>query len=115
MAKLKLVAEPTFRAKVGIPVAGGPPVDVLMTFKHRTRKQWDEWIAAAKASAAVEAVTSVTPDDEVKSFMDVVVGWDLEDEFNAENVALLLQNYYGAGHAAVRVYSAELWNNSVKN
>lgn len=112
MAKLKLVAEPTFIAKVGIPVAGGPPVDVLMTFKHRTRKQWDEWIAAAKASAADEAVVL---DDEVKSFMDVVVGWDLEEAFNAENVALLLQNYYGAGHAAVRVYSAELWNNNIKN
>jgi hypothetical protein len=42
MAKLKLVANPTFRAKVGIPVAGGPEVPVEFVFKHRTKTALDE-------------------------------------------------------------------------
>lgn len=113
MPKLTLVANPTFTADVPIPVAGGEPVNVKMTFKHRTRKEWDEWLAASKARA--ESDTPRTPEDDVNSFMDFVVGWDFEEEFNKENVALLLQNHYTAGYAAVRVYSTELWASKVKN
>lgn len=115
MGKLKLVANPTFTASVPVPVAGGEAVNVEMTFKHRTRKEWDEWIAASKAASEADPPAAVTIDDEVKSFMDIVVGWELEEQFNKDNIALLLQNYYGAGHAAVRVYSSELWNSKAKN
>ena len=39
MGKFKLVAEPTFKATVNIPVAGGDSEPVEFTFKHRTKDQ----------------------------------------------------------------------------
>jgi len=96
MAKLHLKAAPTFTAKVGIPVAGGPAVDVMFTFRHRTRKQ-------------IEAFTKERADKtDVQSFMDMVVSWDLDDPFNEANVAELLDNYIGAAVVAFQVYLDEI-------
>jgi hypothetical protein len=114
MPKLKLTVNPTFKAKVKIPVVGGEAVDVGMTFKHRTRKEWDEWVASAK-ERDTNGSAPPTIEDEVNSFLDVVVGWELEDEFNRANVELLLQNYYTAGTEVVRTYASELWNSKLKN
>ena len=96
MATLKLIAEPTFRSKVGIPVAGGKSVEVEFTFKHRTKKALDEF------------VNSRTEKTDTESFMEMVTAWELEDAFNAENVELLLQNYIGSALATYRVYVDEL-------
>jgi Phage tail assembly chaperone len=103
MAKLKLVANPTFKATVGIPVAGGDPVPVEMTFKHRTKTALDEFI-------------KTRPDKtDSETFTDMVVGWDLEDTFNAASVDTLLENYAGAGLATFRVYIDQLIQAKLKN
>ena len=104
MAKLKLIANPTFTAKVAIPVAGGEAVDVEMTFKHRTRKELDEFI---------DSLASKTDDAEI--FLEIVVGWELEDAFNRESVELLLQNYHGAAVATYTTYRDELRKAKLKN
>lgn len=100
MAKLTLNAAPTFKAKVGIPVAGSPAVSVEFTFKHRTK---------ADLEAHIKKVAS-EPESfgDVQVVMGAVVGWELDDEFNAENVATLLQNYHGAGRAIMEAYGVEL-------
>ena len=103
MAKLKLVANPTFQAKVGIPMAGGDSVDVLMTFKHRTKTALEEWVKSRGGK----------PDTE--SFMDMVEGWDLDEPFNKENVDLLLEIYGGAGLATFQTYLSELVQAKLKN
>lgn len=96
MAKLTLKAAPTFRAKVGIPVAGGASVDVMFTFKHRTKTELVEFVS-----------TRADKTDE-DSFLDMVTGWDLEDEFGPDAVKLLLENYIGAAVATYEAYKAEL-------
>lgn len=96
MAKLKLVAEPTFKAKVGIPVIGADPVQVEMTFKHRTRTALQEWLKSRDGKTEVEV------------FMDFVQGWDLEDAFNKENALLLVENYHGAALVALQAYVEQL-------
>ena len=103
MAKLKLIASPTFKAKVDIPVAGGPDVQVEFTFKHRTKKALEEWVAAR------------TDKSDSDSFMEMVEAWELEDPFNAESVTLLLENYIGAALATYRKYVDELIKAKVKN
>lgn len=103
MARLALNAAPTFQAKVGIPVAGGDPVPVVFTFRHRTRTQLDEFI---KSRAEVQ---------DIDTFMEMVVGWDLEDEFNRENVERLLENYIGTALATYRVYVDQLIRGREKN
>ncbi|MBI4291326.1 MAG: hypothetical protein HY661_07605 [Betaproteobacteria bacterium] len=94
--KLKLIANPTFKATVGIPIAGGDPVQIEFTFKHRTKSALDEFVKSRADKGDAE------------SFMAMVEGWELEDEFNAENVELLLQNYAGSALATYRVYIEQL-------
>lgn len=96
MAKFALKAEPTFQAKVGFPVAGGEPIDVLLTFKHRTKDALDEFVKSRADKTDAE------------SFMDMVAGWELDDEFSKDNVDLLLQNYIGVGLATFQKYIDEL-------
>jgi len=103
MAKLKLVANPTFRAKVGIPVAGGPEVPIEFVFKHRTKTVLDEWIKSRSDKGDID------------SFMEMVEGWDLEDPFNRENVETLLENYIGTALATYRVYVDQLIQSKLKN
>jgi hypothetical protein len=103
MAKLKLIAAPTFNAKVGIPVAGGAAVDVEMTFKHRTKTELDLFIKDRPGKTDVE------------SFMDMVTGWELEDDFTAANVKTLLENYGGAAQATFFAYIDELIQAKRKN
>ena len=94
---LKLKAEPTFKAQVKIPLAGGGESEpVEFTFKHRTRTELDEFFEKRKKSSNLDAV------------LDMVLGWNLTDEFNRDNVALLLDNYGAATLAITDVYTREL-------
>lgn len=104
MAKLKLVANPTFKAKVAIPVAGSAPVPVEFTFKHRTKAQLDEFIKSREKAADVD------------SFIEMVEAWDIEgEEYTKEAVETFLQNYIGAALATYRAYVDELVQAKVKN
>lgn len=103
MGKLSLKANPTFRAKVGIPVAGGSPVAVEFTFKHRTKSELEKFM---KSRADVSDVDSV---------LDMVEGWDLEEKFDREGIELLLENYAGAALALYIAYVDELLQAKRKN
>lgn len=96
MAKFALKADPTFAAKVGFPIAGGESVDVLLTFKHRTKTALDEFLSTRENRSDVD------------SFVDMVVGWELLDEFNRANVELLLENHIGVAVATYKSYIDEL-------
>lgn len=102
MAKLKLNPEPTFTIGVRIPVPGGEADPVAFTFKHRTREQVGEWLRAKDA-------------DDTETVLACAVGWDLADEFNAENVARLCNNYPGAAGVIVVAYLEELRGARAKN
>lgn len=103
MAKLKLVANPTFKANVGIPVAGGEPVQVEFTFKHRTKTELETWIKSRADKSDVD------------SFLEMVVGWELEEAFGRESVELLLENYIGSALATYLVYVDQLLQAKIKN
>lgn len=103
-AKLKLVAEPTFRAKVGIPRAGAEPVEVEFEFRHRTKSELDEFIKSRDGKSDID------------SFLDMVIGWPgIEEEFNRANAEILLENRIGVALATYRTYVEELIGNRVKN
>lgn len=103
MPKLKLIPDPTFKAKVAIPVKGGESVDVMLTFKGRTRDEMKEFTESRKDKTDLE------------TFNEMVTGWDLDDAFTPENVERLLQNYIGAGVAAYMVYIAEHYKHKAGN
>lgn len=103
MAKLKLVANPTFSAPVPIPVAGGDPVNVSMSFRHRTKTELNEWTKAREGK------------EDADSFLEMVVAWELDDAFTRENVVQFLEIYGGAAVATYRTYVAELIGAREKN
>jgi hypothetical protein len=103
MAKLKLQPDPTFSAKVAIPVAGASPVEVEFTFRHRGRKELAAFAESVKDSGDADLI------------MSMATGWELEDEFNAANVALLVENYYQAPNAVWTAYLDALTQAKEKN
>lgn len=102
-AILKLVANPTFKSKVGIPVAGGETVDVEFTFKHRTRTDLVPFVQPEKDR------------DDLDMMMECVIGWDLAEEFNRQNASIFLENYGGAAYAIYLRYLEELTGQRSKN
>ena len=101
--KFNLVAIPTFKFKVSIPVSGGKSVDVEFVYKHRTRAQF------------VEFVDTLGDREDVSVIMDIASGWDLEDAFSAESLELMTQNYMGSARAIIQTYINELSDVRVKN
>lgn len=94
--KFKLQPDPTFNQNVGIPVHGKGTMDVSFTFKHRTREEFSEFTANTKDIGDVDYILAVA------------TGWDLDQEFNRENINTLVQNYMGAPGAVAVVYTQEI-------
>lgn len=94
--KFSLTPNPTFKAKVEIPVPGGDTATLEMTFKHKTRDEF---------RAFTDGLAGRTDADIV---MDVAEAWSLEEKFTPANVEKLTQNYLGAGMAIMNAYFAEL-------
>ncbi|MGI4847555.1 MAG: phage tail assembly chaperone [Janthinobacterium lividum] len=103
MGKLLLTPSAVFSAPVSIPVAGGAPVEVMMKFKHRTKKDLDAFVKGRVDKSDVDA------------FTEMVSGWDLEDEFSPANIELLLENYIGTAVATFQAYVDELVRGRQKN
>ncbi len=103
MAKLILQPKPRFNGNVIIPSADDEPVTVELTFIHRTKSALDEFI---KTRFGVS---------DVVSFMEMVSGWDLKDEFSEENVSTLLENYISAAQATFQTYVRLLVEGKAKN
>lgn len=95
MAKLTLTMSPTFAGTVRIPVPGKKAVPVDFTFRARTRDQFQEWLDALSGK------------DDVDALLDILTGWELEDEFGRESVEKLVQAYPGAARAITEHYIRE--------
>jgi tail assembly chaperone len=120
MAKLSLVADPTFDAMVPVPVASGPkPVLVRMTFKHRTRSELTEFYNSIRPDVSADDAAAPDPDAAVDkdtdAFMQCVTAWELTDEFTRENVRMFLNNYFGAARATFETYSKSLQGERLGN
>lgn len=103
MAKIKLNAEPTFSAPVEVHVPGKGAVKVNFTFKHRTRDEFNAWVAEGKRiNESGETL------DDWEYMQQFVVGWELDEAFNRENLLTFLQHYHDAGHGLGVTYAREL-------
>lgn len=96
MTNFKLQPDPTFKAKVRVPVAGAAPAEVVFTFKHRSKSDFDRFMAQSEGR----------PDADF--LLDIAEDWDLADAFTRENLELLVQNYGGAAVAISSTYVTQL-------
>lgn len=97
---LRLQPNPTFRAKVGIPVPGQEkPEEIVCVFAHMTRDEFREFTAPEVAAARNDA----------DSLARIIRGWEgVDAEFSADALALLCQQYHGAAYAISSAFVAEL-------
>jgi hypothetical protein len=104
---LKLTPNPTFKAKVLIPVPGDDKgTEILCTFKHMDRDTFAAYSAPDAAAKRTDA----------ESVLGVLVGWDgIDAAFSPETVADLIRQYHGAAFAIVSAYAVELTKARAKN
>lgn len=101
-SKLKLNPNPTFHLKVSIPVAGQEQSeDVVFTVKALPQSKLDELTGEG-----------ILYGDFVQK---IVVGWDIEAEFNQDNLMILLDNYPASGRLIFECYGKEIFKVAEKN
>lgn len=96
MANFSLTAEPTFTAKVAIPVPGKKATNVEFTFKWRNSDDLKE---------LVEGLGNYKSDTD--AVLDMASGWELKDVFDYENVEKMVKNYTGSAAAIINKYLSE--------
>jgi len=101
--KFVLTPNPTFKATVMIPVPGESAAPVEFTFKHKTRDQYNEYMASIEGKSYAEIV------------MDIASGWDLSDPFDKDSIEKMTQNYIGSGMVVFDTYVQELTAARTKN
>jgi hypothetical protein len=101
--KLVLTANPSFKAKVEIPVAGSKPAEVEFVFRHKSKDALKEWLEAMQDKEEADAI------------MEIASGWDLEDPFEKTAVEKLAQNYVGSIGAIIAKYISELTGKTLGN
>lgn len=108
MPKLKLIPEPTFRAKVAVPVPGEGPVEVEFTFKYRTRDEVQRLLAETRTDAEPKMT-------DTQLVMACACGWELADTFDEKNVAEFVRQYIAGPAAVFETYTAEMIGARRKN
>lgn len=103
MTKFKLVAEPTFKSTVFIPRPGQENGQIELTFKHYKLNDITKFEDELKDKSVVEFV------------MKIVTDWNLEEEFNKNNIDILLNNYPAAVQAITDTYYKEIFGQREKN
>ena len=94
MSKLKLAHAATFKTEVKIPVPAGEPLAVEFEFVWKNRP--------ALAELGDKLNDGSISDSEI--VLGIVKSWGFDDEFNAENVAYLLDEYPRSGVAIIDAY-----------
>lgn len=105
MAKFKLTlgALPNFKLPVKFTLPNGDEASVVFTVKHR------------KASEIQELYSDENGISDIQMITELAVGWDLEEEFNEENIRELLDLYPAAALALTGHYLQALAGQRVKN
>lgn len=118
MAKIKIAQNPTFSAEVKLPRVGAEPVPVVFQFRYMDRValagMFDRWNQArdtrtekAKDSGVSwEQVTAGEIELQTEQLKEIVVGWELEDEFSDEAIAALVRTCTGAPRAVIDAFQA---------
>lgn len=105
MAKMKLTlgALPDFKLPVQFTLPNGEEDTIMFTVRHK------------KASEIQERYTADKPMTDVEMITFLASGWNLEDEFNDENVKQLLDYFPSVAIALTGSYMRALAGQRVKN
>lgn len=98
MTKVSIKPDPTFRVEVEIPRPGKEALKLPLLYKHRGKAELEEFRKTDPGRLR----------EDIDVVMDMVEGWEANEEFNREAMAGLLNNFHAAGDAIVGAYISEL-------
>ena len=117
MAKIKLGTRPkNFKRTVKVQLLDGTEGSIECSYKYRTRTEFGAFIdsimeaAGVKPKADEDAKFSLkelmekTKDSNADYILQVVDGWNLDEEFTRENVLQLCDELPGAASAIMETY-----------
>lgn len=112
--KIVLGKHPTsFKKKIEFDLVGGDTGFLTVEFQYRTRTEVAKLMQemaeiddqdTMKLSEAIQQ----SVDEMAKSLVDILVGWDLDAEFNSQNVRQFCDEYPKGAQAIIEQYSTEL-------
>lgn len=120
-AKFELIPNPTFKLPVSIPCAGEADGSITFTFKHLATDELSD--IQGEFSDRIETLMKEHEGQELSAaqidklqrpimvgFLEAIAsGWDLKQEFNAENLDTLLRYRPAAFVAITSAFRLELW------
>ena len=113
---LKLIPEPTFKEDVEITVPGQEKTGTIpLTFKCLGRKEYLAFIAATEGEKDKKGKVVKNPMTVVEAFPEFVEGWDLAEDFTADNLEIFFNNYPAAYGEIIGAYSKLLFESRIKN
>lgn len=119
--KFAILQNPTFKHKVDIPRVGGDPLGVEFEFKYLTRPQLsklqDDWNKSLQemldswkekdmneSSIPLEYLTECEIQLNIQQIKDIVVGWGFSEDFDEDNIRLLVETTLGTTEAVIKSY-----------
>ena len=103
MAKVKLAANPTFRAKVGIPTPDGS-LEIEFQFRHKTKQ------------GLLTFQKEASDRDDIDVVMEIACGWNYDEEsFSRDAVQTLLDERHAAAMEIVKGYMLALTQGRLGN
>lgn len=99
----KLAPDPTFPLEVDIPKPGQPAEKITFAAKWMSREDFVAYSAAGEGKKDDEFIGGL------------VVGWDAEDPYSADNLSRLFSWYPQSGREIYRRYRDELLGAEEKN
>ena len=107
----KLCPAPTFTAAVPLSVAGVPePLDLVVTFRHKSKAALDAWMSGAKGKA-----DDVLLHEVIDSWAGMQDGSGAEVPYSLTALGELLNNYPASHGELFRAYLRELTEAKRKN
>ncbi len=115
--KFSIKRDPTSTTDVFLPSPGQEPVKVNFTFKWMDRKSLvafnaerfkfgEDFSKKYEEKASSEELAQFAIDFEVPQLKSIIAGWDIEEEFNDENLRALVESGSELPAAIVRGYLA---------
>jgi len=114
--KFTLNPNPTFKIDVTIPRPGQDDGKVSLTVRHKTRTQMAELEKELKSQAEAAAEAGEYSNDASAAYLEQVIdSWNIDAEFNRENLLVLLENYPRAFDSIATAFTKELYSIREKN
>lgn len=102
--KFSIKRDPTFKTTIPLPVVGGKPVPVEFEFRYFDRKALSNFQGdrvkfandfgelVSKPDTTAAQIAQMAIDFEFPQLKSIIVGWDIEEEFNDENLIALVES-----------------------